>query len=845
MRNKKKVLLIGWDAADWNTIMPLVDAGKMPAMKKIIEGGIIGNIATLDPPLSPMLWTSIATGKYADKHGILGFSEPDAKTGSIRSVNSTSRTTRAIWNILHNQGYTSNVIGWWPSHPVEPIRGAMISNFYQRAKLTPGRKWSVVPGSVHPEALAKEIAPIRVHPAELTDQHILPFIPNAAKVDQKETPALETLTKIIADTATIHSTATYMMDNSEWDFTAVYFDGIDHFCHGFMKFHPPQLKHIPDDLFHLFKDVVNGAYIFHDMMLETYLNMVDDDTLIVLVSDHGFHSGALRPRTLPKLAAAPAMEHNPLGILCFYGPGIKKDERIYGASLIDVCPTILAALNLPVGLDMDGRVLDVFSELPEVNFIESWDKMEGDFGEHDDLMKEDVEASIETLQQLIDLGYIEDPGENQKAARENAYKENQYNLSRVLMSRRKTDEALDVLLKLYEQDSNDVRFISDLIQVYIAKGDAREARKCLSELGNLSDDNANKRFVNIDLLDARVLLCENKFLKAEARLRELLEHRPNSISLQKEGGKLFYNLGKINDSTRCFEKVLRFDPYNSFAFYGLARNCLFNGKYRDAADHALSSIGIVFHQPKAHYILGEALYHLGMYDKSVDAFELLLTMNEYHMNARSRLVEIYSKFIIDDAKRVTHEQFIEKHKKGTITVVSGLPHSGTSMMMQMLEAGGLETLHDIENSDTDNPGSNYEYEKVKSLPRNKSWLNLAEGKVLKVPAGLLKFLPKTYKYRIIIMQRDMREILRSQQIALKRDPDVYPMGLAESFRKELNMANEWLESQTNIDLIHVMYSSVIDNTLGSSSEINQFLDYQLNVSNMVNAIERSLCHNMN
>ena len=76
-RTAKKILLIGWDAADWKVINPLMDNGLMPTLNKLVNGGVIANLATLDPPLSPILWTSIATGKLADKHGILGFVEPE------------------------------------------------------------------------------------------------------------------------------------------------------------------------------------------------------------------------------------------------------------------------------------------------------------------------------------------------------------------------------------------------------------------------------------------------------------------------------------------------------------------------------------------------------------------------------------------------------------------------------------------------------------------------------------------------------------------------------------------------------------------------------------------------
>lgn len=88
----KKVLLIGWDAADWKIITPLLEAGEMPALEGLINDGVMGNIATLEPSFSPMLWTSIATGKRAYDHGILGFIEPDSSGMNIRPVSSVSQS---------------------------------------------------------------------------------------------------------------------------------------------------------------------------------------------------------------------------------------------------------------------------------------------------------------------------------------------------------------------------------------------------------------------------------------------------------------------------------------------------------------------------------------------------------------------------------------------------------------------------------------------------------------------------------------------------------------------------------------------------------------------------------
>src|SRR5581483_11493073 len=96
-----RVLLIGWDAADWKVIQPLMSAGRMPNVRRLVDTGVSGSLATLHPPLSPMLWTSIATGKRPFKHGVLGFCEPTPEADAIRPITNLSRKTKAVWNILN------------------------------------------------------------------------------------------------------------------------------------------------------------------------------------------------------------------------------------------------------------------------------------------------------------------------------------------------------------------------------------------------------------------------------------------------------------------------------------------------------------------------------------------------------------------------------------------------------------------------------------------------------------------------------------------------------------------------------------------------------------------------
>src|SRR3989344_3912630 len=335
-RLAKKVLVIGWDAADWKIINPLLDAGLMPSLESLINKGVMGDIATLDPVLSPILWTSIATGKTGDKHGILNFVEPIPEQMELRPVTSTSRKCKALWNILSQNNLKSNIVGWWPSNPVEPINGAMVSNFFQKITSEKMEDWELKAGTVFPERIAKEIAEYRVHPTELTAEHILPFVPKAHLIDQATDKNLSIIGKNISECASTHAAATWLMENEPWDLTAVYFDTIDHLSHGFMKFHPPQMQGISDEKFDLFKDVVNGIYRFHDMMLERYIKLAGEDATIIILSDHGFHSDHLRPKRLPTEPMAPALEHRQFGMFCISGPNIIKDERIYGATLLDI-----------------------------------------------------------------------------------------------------------------------------------------------------------------------------------------------------------------------------------------------------------------------------------------------------------------------------------------------------------------------------------------------------------------------------------------------------------------------------------------------------------------------------
>jgi predicted AlkP superfamily phosphohydrolase/phosphomutase/tetratricopeptide (TPR) repeat protein len=839
----KKVLLIGWDAADWKVIQPLIAEGKMPTLAKFMDDGVWGNLATLDPPLSPMLWTSIATGKRADKHGILGFIEPTPEGDSVRPVNSTSRKVKAIWNMLNQKGYKSNVIGWWPSHPAEPINGVMVSNFYQQVKGKYGEPWPMDKGTVYPERLEEELAALRVHTGEITGAHIFPFVPKAAEVNQEEDKRISVLAKFLAHASSIHSASTHVMETEEWDFMAIYHDAIDHFCHGFMKFHPPQLPGVPDDMFEKYHDVVKCGYMFHDMMLERLLKLTDDDTTVMIISDHGFHSDHLRPRFLPKEPAAPAHEHSPFGIFAIKGPGIKKNDRVYGASIIDTTPTILSLFGLPVGEDMEGKALiQCYEETIVPDVIPSWeDVTEGDAGMHPADLKEDPWANQEAMNQLVELGYVDAPDEDKTKMVEDAKNESQYYLARTYINGNKPEMAIPILEVLFEKKPDQVRYGLTLASTQL---EVRKFKECQLTVDGLRGQPEIKSSY-LDYIEGMLYHARNRPRKALELMRKAGADAPDSHQIHTYIGKALNVMQRWDEAEDAFLRALAINEESAVAHHGLALTYLRRKMYDEAVDELLSAVELLYFFPAAHYHLGEALAGMKEYESAAQAFQVAVSMLPGMTRAHKWLVNLYTDQLNDMDKAKQHQDFLEKNIKGTVTIVSGLPRSGTSMMMQMLDKGGMDILTDEKRqADNNNPKGYYEFEHVKGMKSDVSWMPQASGKVVKIIAQLLMNLPPKFEYKIIFMERDMDEVLTSQQVMLGRgDAKAYPMVLANAFKKQLEQSKEWLDRQPNIDVMFVNYADVVNDPQEQAENINGFLGNTLNLEEMVSVVDPTLYRN--
>ncbi len=685
----KKVLLIGWDAADWKIINPLLDQGLMPTLDNFINQGVMGNLATLRPILSPMLWNSIATGKRPHKHGIHGFMEPDPHNGGIRPVSSTSRKVKALWNILTQRGYRTHVLGWFAGHPAEPINGISISDLYPHAVAPLDKEWPLPPGTVHPESMGETFAALRMHPAEVTEAAILPWIPRAQEIDQEKDKGLTSFAKILAENCSIHNAATWILENEPWDFMAVYYNAIDHFCHGFMHFHPPRMEGVPEDKFEIYKDVVNGAYRFHDMMLQTLLTLAGPDATVLLVSDHGFHSDHLRPRGIPREPAGPAVQHRQFGIFCMQGAHVKQDERIYGASLLDVTPTILTLFGLPVGQDMDGRVLvQAFEEPPEITRIPSWESEPGECGMHPADRRMDPAAAKAVLQRFVALGYIQPPSEDESKAVAATLRELRYNLARDYLDSSHPREALPLLEEVAKEAPDQVRFRLHLGQCYLALK-RREAAKdilqrLISEEKTAADagaapadepvqptqpgaalwDDSRKPRPWADLLMGVIHFEERDMDAALACLLRAEQSDPRLPHLHLRIGETYLRQRRVEDAERAFQKALDIDGDSPEAHLGLAMVRLKQRRDAEAAEEALLAVSLQHFLPMGHFYLGVALTRLGHRPRAMLAFETCLTMLPGLIAAHRWLAALYSQPNGDPQKAARHRKlFVELRGK--------------------------------------------------------------------------------------------------------------------------------------------------------------------------------------
>ena len=691
---------------------------------------------------------------------------------------------------------------------------------------------------IHPWEKKDEFKDLRMFPFEITQAHLYPFVPRAHDVDQDMHRGLAAIASVVSQNTSVHNAATKLLRTSEWDFMAVYYDMIDHFCHSFMKYHPPKLPGVEKENYDIFKEAVTGSYIFQDMMLERKLKLIDKDTTVIVMSDHGFESGEKRILEMPKVQAAPSLEHRQFGMFVAAGPNIKENTKVFGMGLIDVAPTILHHYGLPIGKDMDGKViLDIFKETQEPAYIESWDKEPGDFGDLKVSTQTDALSDAETMEQLVELGYVDKLDEKFEVAIKKTRIDLKHNLARVYLGKKDFSSSKKLLLELLEETppTDLAPFYMNLISIAVLEKEFVLAKEYLQKV----KDSKTEINYNLDLTESYIL---SEIGRPKEALAILDKSSAVTGQILYKKATLNFVLGNLDTATKQLEKAIGKEPEKATYYTLMAEILLHKQQYEEAAEYALTSIEIIKYFPKAHLILGQALEKLGDLENAKVAYEMAnsLKPQEFH-KAKQSLDNIIKKveLDIDFTAEVSNV-----YQENQVTIVSGLPRSGTSLMMQMLDKGGLDILQDqLREADISNPKGYYEYKPVMSLYKDNSWLSKGQDKAVKVVAPLLKYLDSTLRYKIVFMRRDLNEIIQSQQKMIGKSEQEFPVTLYNKYQKLLANVTLWDKSEPGVEILYVNYTDVLESPAIELARIEKFLGIAINKQEMINCVDVSLYRN--
>ena len=386
-----RVAIIGVDGCDWEKLGPLVESGRLPNFRRIMDRGAYGPLMSEPPLVSPRIWTTIATGKTADKHGIRDFVNEAGVP-----VNATMRSAAPVWDIVSSFGLPVGVVGWYVTWPVEEVNGFLLSD----------RLHSLLRGPVQMlQSLGRRPTNERLESfgAFTFDAGYKRYPKDDLRFQQNRIVDEPLRWGYLRD-AIYSRMSTALTPGYRPALSAVYLRGVDFVQHFFWKYADPEpFGGVPEEDISAYGEVIDSYYVYTDRLIGRLLEALGDDVNVIVVSDHGFKARLDADPGRPQLTGT----HDVAGVIIASGPAFRAAGWTEGATIFDITPTALAVMGLPVGEDMDGRALTEIIR-PEhmaahpLSFIPSYEPAVGkERGEVGSTMDDSIR------EQLKSLGYIE------------------------------------------------------------------------------------------------------------------------------------------------------------------------------------------------------------------------------------------------------------------------------------------------------------------------------------------------------------------------------------------------------------------------------------------------------
>lgn len=362
-----RVVFVGLDGLDWGLLDRLIAAGRCPTFARMKAEGAWADLHSEEPYLSPLIWTTIATGRPPEIHGILDFVVTDPATGSDVPISNRFREVPAFWNVLSANHRTVDVVNWWATHPAEEIAGVMVSErpFYQLFGLQSSGlpEASVTPADAI-EPVRSRLVPVdaigwdRIAPSVDLDQATYEArVAAAATSDNPFDDRLMHLRKILAATDGVFTIGRWLLAERPADLVALYIEGTDTVGHRFAHYMDPPLAWVDPAERRAFREVMPRYYEEVDRQLGDLMAAAPADVTWIVAADHGFQTGAARPSVPPDDFSSGAPRwHRSVGVFLASGPLIQPGE-IPSAHIGDLCRTLLWLAGAPISDELEGREL--------------------------------------------------------------------------------------------------------------------------------------------------------------------------------------------------------------------------------------------------------------------------------------------------------------------------------------------------------------------------------------------------------------------------------------------------------------------------------------------------------
>ena len=343
-----RVAVFAIDGADWELLSEMMTDDRMPNLEAMVKGGASASVQTIQPTVSPLLWTTAATGVSPDRHGVVDFFDRE-RAGA--PVDSRTRHVPALWDIATAFGRSSGVVNWWTSWPPTSPAAFIYDSPTARSS-----------AMIFPESYAANVRTLETPAATIGFGQIARFMNINSSEFQRavsaggESDPVVVFRNVLSKTWSDHRTALQLYQNTRPALMMVNYDGTDAVNHLFAPFHPPFREGIDETNYRKYWPTVANYYSEVDRLLGEWLRILPSDTTVVLVSAHGMRWGKERPRAIPEGTSALSTHRNP-GFAVFFGNAVAPSLQRRAISVYDITPTVLSLLGLPKSHEMSGNTV--------------------------------------------------------------------------------------------------------------------------------------------------------------------------------------------------------------------------------------------------------------------------------------------------------------------------------------------------------------------------------------------------------------------------------------------------------------------------------------------------------